>query len=322
MRIRSLLVAAAALFTLGGSFLSAQPFTDHFGELQAELVQRRDNDFSGTLDSTQKKQQKAVLKSIKLLDKDSTSLGTDLATFTKVGPTLEKAFASEFIAVTAVQNFRSLIVNLASNLGDDVEEARGALHARVGGLSDKGAAKVNALITKIDEALGSVETPLPSKDFGKSRSKANKLVVKGHKLADKDSGGGGGGPSTITLVVDGVPLTGDASTKVEVHNTNNVLVVASAFPTEGYTYYLVIYLEGVTGTGSFPLTSGAQAFVNRVPTVGDGVMFNATSGSLDVTFYDKNSHISGNFNFSATNEGVGPIVIGASVFDIYNIEKY
>ena len=318
-----LAVALLACTVLVVSPVRASPFTSHFDDLGGELAARRDGDLSGELDKASKQQLKAVLKCLKLLDKDADDLGDDLKTLGKLGGLLEKAFPDEFQDAEAPLTFGALVSDAAVALDQDVGAALASLLGGLDALSGKAAAKVQALGDKALAALDVVTTPLPAKPFAKSRAKAWKFIKKGNKVAAKDQGGGGGGVSSISMELEGTPLTGDASTKIEVHKSGNVLQVSSAFPDGDTTYYLYIYIEGVTGTGTFPLVGGSTtAFVNCVPNVGDGTIYTASAGSLEVTSYDKKKRIVGSFSFTATHQSAGSLAIEAGAFDITNIELY
>src|SRR5690349_9812900 len=94
--MRGALVAVVlGLSLLGTRSVPAAPFSTAFDDLKADLESRRDNDFGGTLDAAKKKQQKAVLKCLALLEKPSATALNDMKTFGAVAKALAKGYPEE-----------------------------------------------------------------------------------------------------------------------------------------------------------------------------------------------------------------------------------
>jgi hypothetical protein len=101
--------------------LRAEYLTEQFAPLRAELELRRDTDFSGALDKAAKKQQKAVAKSLKQLDKSADEVDDDVVSLGKLYKLLSKVYPDEF----------TLEAEKSADLSDLVSPLIGDLNNRV-----------------------------------------------------------------------------------------------------------------------------------------------------------------------------------------------
>ncbi len=317
---RAAVVAAVALAAVASTAL-AHSFSGHLVPLEDELALRRDEDFGGTLDSVAKKRLKAVVKSLALIEKEADDLGDDLKTAGKVSGLLEKVYGEE-ITLTAKENLGSLLSDLAASLRSDVANGISALEGRIPGLSAKGAVKVQKAVDKANAAAEGAGAFLPGKTFYKALAKAYKSTAKGVKAADKDSGGGGA--SSLSMNIGSFAFTGGPDTKIEIHGSNDAMQVSASAPGPGGTWYLYVYVPGVTAADTYALDAGGvTAFVNFVPDSGDPTQYDALpGGTLTVTTFDPPNRVAGTFAFPANNASAGPTAVSGGTFDITAIETY
>jgi len=259
--------------------------------LRSELEARR-SALSEATDKDGKKQYKAVLKSLKFMDKSVKDLAGDIKTAGKVAKTLGKAFPGEF-QPSIVVSLRDHCSTLFGDLQGLVGEGIGTLHGVVGGLSTKGQAKVNLGLETADALLDTVDTA----DFAawaKSLFAAQKLVLKAQKVVDKDKGPTVG----LSIQVDGKAFNPDKETVAVVLNEIAGLLVFSASKTGLPAYNLSVTPGLVLGTGS-PGVATASWNVLQLPPKN----YMASTGTFNVTALDNEANTI-SFSFSVTLHGV------------------
>jgi hypothetical protein len=153
-------VAAMLVFGLlafGVSRAEAAPFTDHFDELIANL-QSRAVTLSNSTDRVEKKQFKAIQKSLKTLEaKSSDSLATDIKNLGKVAKSLAKAFPEDF-ALAAPSSAK-------------------ILEATPDSLSTILEAVLQAFIAEVQEFIDTVQATLDALDSSSCKTKAQSTLT-------------------------------------------------------------------------------------------------------------------------------------------------
>lgn len=317
-RTRSSLLPGLLALSLLVAPAMAEFLVDTFVPLRAELELRRDTDFGGKLDKAAKQQQKAVLKSLKRLDKPADSMLDDLRSAGALAGYLAKPYAAEFGAESGI-GLGVLFGDLATALTGLVQADLDALVVEAAGLTGKTQTKVLALAgkaqDKVDaaEALGSTF----KKRFGQL-VKAAKLIAKGHKLAGK--GAGGGTKDTTTATVDGAPWTSSGN-QCEVYSVDDALqLYASRSLPSGDSQAIYLLVGGVSGPGTYPLEG--DMVVGNFQQLTPAFEFTKWdlvkgSGSLVVTTYDLvTPHIVASFAFSVDNDVLGGFTIANGQHDV------
>ena len=312
------LVAAFAFVVSAAGGARALPFTDHFFDLEAELVQRRDNDYPEPLDKTAKKELKSILKSLLFFAKEADDLGDDLKTAGKIAKALEKGFPEEFAAdplpgIELVAPFPGVLDLALDGLQFDVEGALASLEARVPGLNPKAALGAGKAVLAALEALDAAAETRSAR--AKLLLKAFKAVVRGNKIADKNAGGGGGGGggggANVTLTIGGVSKSVEAASAIYVSAIGalSISLTDTGPPISG---------AGVTatiaGSGSYTPAGGSAV-------VGDDIYAAIGTGTLTITTFDLgNMRVGGSFTFTASGQGetVGDVEV-VCTFDIQNM---
>jgi hypothetical protein len=316
MRIRSIFVGIVAAFGLAvgltGSGVAGPFEPEPFQTLRGELTNRRDNDFSGTLDATQKKQQKAVIKALATLDKTSKSFSTDLKNAGKIVKSLAKVYPDEFVEISAIATLRDVADFMFNRLHDIVAEDISALDGDVSGLSTKGQAKVGALVdageNAIADARGSDFT-----DWQKALIAGYKAFLKGRKLADNDKPDTGG-KQFLKATIGGQKWESDNDTRTAVYNSFGGLLVITGTKVGLPAKNLSITPVAVAGTGTFTISVGTYNELG-FPTKS---YLASNTGTLTITTFDTvNLRIAGTFSFTATGvAGTTGNVVITGEFDI------
>ncbi|HEU4395945.1 MAG TPA: hypothetical protein VFS92_10295 [Planctomycetota bacterium] len=313
------LVAAFAFVVSAAGGALAHPFTEHFLDLEAELVQRRDNDYPEPLDRTAKKELKAIVKSLLFLGKEADDLGDDLKTAGKVAKALEKGFPEEFAeeeggGIEIVAPFPGVLDLALDNLQLDVEAALVALEERVPGLNPKAAIGAGKAVLAALDALDAETTTRSAR--AKSLVKAFKAVVRGNRIADKNAGGpggggGGGGGLNITLTIGGVSKSVDAASALYV---SAIGAISISLTDTGPPLSGAGVTATIAGSGSYTPAGGSAV-------VGSDIYAAIGTGNLTITTFDLgNTRIGGSFTFTASGQGetVGDVEV-VCTFDITNM---
>ena len=301
-----IIAAAVVAFGVGTLPLGAHAdtFTSDFGALRTELEHRRDDDLSGTLDKTGKKQLKAVLKAIKFLDKDADDLGDDIKTSGKVFKALRKAFAGEFSVGLHGDSLQSLLEDVFESLQDRVVSDTEDLDLQLGGLSVKGQAKLQVVLDKIEATLGGADTS-NFVQWAKAVFKSYKFTLKGSKILDKDPAA----TVSFNVAIDGVPSNPDTIAVTYSGVSGTLTIGATREDLGGYLINLVPD-AAVFAPGEFGLSSALVTVTTNPPDI-----FTAESGTLNVTVLDTGTRrIAGNFSFTADSlQSGGSITVTGSL---------
>jgi hypothetical protein len=316
--MKRLLVAVAFAASVVGPSVAA-PSTGGFGALLDQLESRRDNDFGGTLDKTQKKQQKAVLKALAAFDKELTTLSMDLKTAGKVAKILAKAYPTEFEDGSQDQTLHIDLFAGVNPYAEFISEAFGETELaalKAGKSSTK--KKVEVLLDKASDALGGFQPAGTAVERAKAGEKAAKFVETAAKLVAKDPG------SDNFMVADiAGQAWGGTEPFAEYGQASNQLQLFGVFtnPISNYQQYVVVVVDGVTGPGTYPILAG-DAYYD----IGIGINFTRYSsvestGTLVVTTLDTVGGVfEGTFVFDAHNSGNGlTLSIGSGEFRLTEI---
>ncbi|RKY20499.1 MAG: hypothetical protein DRQ55_07390 [Planctomycetota bacterium] len=308
--LRALLLSLLAVPLFSAS-LQAAPFTTHSDALIAELEQRRDNDFGGTLDKLQKKQQKAVLVALKTFAKNSKGPKFDLKFLNKGAKKLSKAYVSEFDGISPDQTLSGLVFGAVLGLRNDAVERQQEHWFVVPTLGPAGLVKKGTkLNAKLSDVLGGFQPE--TSPFGRIKItiKAYGLLKKLDKLASKDKGTG---EYLVFGRKGGTPTVTEAPF-VEWKAANDELQLFGVFtnPLSGSQATVAVIMQGVTAPGSYDFTGGGWS---GFYSVGSG--FNVTtyeivpgSGALLIEQLDiPGSVVKGSFSFDAKNDGNGVTLV-------------
>jgi hypothetical protein len=325
-RLRRAALAAAAAAALALP-LGAAPFTEHLGALLENAGSRLAGDYGGDLDPQQVKEKKALEKVLARLEKEADDLADDLRSASFADAVLRKAFPGEFasgagLTVAGASTLGELMENTGLLLLGQIEEAFAVLEDRLPELSDKGAGRLAQILDLAADAMDDPPAGDTRKPFYRGLLKANALLLKGTRLADRDPGPDAG-PGTLTMLVDDSLYDGTPEVGAEYYPGTQTFQVASNAPVEGGTLYLYLYVPGVAGTGEYSLTGeGVSAFLNLVASVEENYQFPVTSGSIQFTTWDPPNRVAGTFSFTATHGSLGAKTVTSGAFDVVDIPTY
>jgi hypothetical protein len=301
-RGRVALVVAAFGVSLVGAFRATATPAGPFEALESELISRRENDFQELpLSREAKRQQKAVLKCLELLDAPAEDIGDDFSTFVAVSKTLEKAYPEANVG--AVSSLLDMLWNVRGALIEAFEEDLADLGSRIGMLApsrwkdkagDLHGAATEASHTGIAGAPVSTHAKLLVKAW-KSWIKADALAGKGTVLP---------APS-MTFSVDGTPYTaGEISWRVETDTQAFELTGSFTEPETGNVHNVRIKAVGVTGPGTYSVISNpySQGYWWVPPSfLTEFWSTDESGGTVTLTALDvEGGSASGTFTFTAT----------------------
>lgn len=129
-----LLLGIAALTASRGTAEAA--FTSSFDELRAELQRRHDNDYSGTLTRTQRKELAAIDAAIARIDAPADDVLDDVKSFRVVSKRLATAFRGEFTGAEPGP-LAGLVADTATALIAQAESSLGSLEMQAAALTDQ-----------------------------------------------------------------------------------------------------------------------------------------------------------------------------------------
>ncbi len=314
-------VAAALAFAgllVASATSHAEFLTEDFAPLRAELVQRRDNDFAGTLDKATKKQQKAVQKSLAALDKKADDLADDVKTASKVSGLLSKAYREEFsVTINKVENVAFLLGQLTESLTARVEAEQQLVEARAEFTTGKSAkavaAKARAARKKLD-AAAALHAADPKRL--KALTAAAKAAAQGAAAADKAVAKSG--EDSIVMAVDGVAwiATGELG---QVYTQDDTLHINGERNLDDGTFdRFLFFAKGVSGPGHYELDPSNSNITYRArPGGGSEVAYQIVSGTLDVAVRDIEApHVSVRFDLTLSNNAAGTLRITSGSAEI------
>jgi hypothetical protein len=292
---------AGAVVLLTPVLASAALATDNLDNLRAELEDRRDNDFGGTLDKAAKKQQKSVLKSLAAMDKTSTTAGSDVKILAKVVKTLSKGYPGAFAVPSTDQTLSNLAWNSAGEFRADGMARTLELYYVVPKLGSAALAKKveavkNKALVELFESWLEAETVFEASAL---LAKVTALLDGADKNAAKDKEAGDyllAGSTSGNPVVTTDPFA-------EYKPSTGELQIFGSYtnPKSGVVSTVAVTVEPTDGTGTY--TSGITGFYTVSSTRYDIVDGTATL-TID-TLDTEGSVIAGTFSFSAFNAGNG-----------------
>jgi hypothetical protein len=301
--MKRLAAAAALLFVVvAGVPARSAPFTTYFDGLRAELVLRKDNQF-------EKLQQKAILKSLAIIDRPAKDFTDDLHRAAAVIKALEKGFPADFpapLVFAPTPLYLFVDGDLLMNLDNDV-------HLHLDGLSGNipllvpGTSAVAKCQKAADAATAILAVPVTSRDaFVKELLKAWKKILAGEKAFSK------GTSEQMNSDASGVSLPAN-SMRCDTYSGDGGLVLfgltgSASFPGTVVSGPVAIEIKvlGVTGTGTYPIGADPSdrarigAYVSSAffaPYIWD---LTPGTGTLVVTHFDPAGHqVAGHFAFSS-----------------------
>jgi hypothetical protein len=300
--------------------LRAEYLTEQFAPLRAELELRRDTDFSGALDKVAKKQQKAVAKSLKQLDKSADEVDDDVVSLGKLYKLLSKVYPDEFtLEAEKSADLSDLVSPLIGDLNNRVKdrlalvEARGAVFEgkTLKKLTAK-AAKARAKLTKSNDNRDDVAKRL------KFLGAAAKLTVAGEKATDKAVGTSG--EDSVVMLERGLPWVADGELGQFFTQDDTLLIQGERTDDDGAFGRIVLRVKGVTGPGTYTLTSANSQVTFQVrPSGGSDTVYALVSGqgTLEVITRDIEApRIVAKFSVSLSHNVAGTIDIASGRCDI------
>ena len=306
--------AASALLLLAlGSALSAASFTGALDNLAEELAFRRDNDFTGTLDKTQKKQKAAVLKSLKQLDRPADDLGDDLKTAGKVAKLLEKAYTEEFAAPGILLTLGGLTDAALDALDEEVGAFRASVEEGLAALSGSALAKAQALLDKADAEREASLLATTRAARAKGLAKAWSLLSKAMKIIEK--AGGGPGAEGLTAEIDAVPYAASTWQASVATGSQSFLILATSGEYPAARTNIFISFEGFDGAGTFSLAGSSSNVQVFAADSTQAVFHGVDTGTITVTVYDPPNRIAGTFSMTTASDP-GTLVVTDGKFDI------
>jgi hypothetical protein len=301
------LVGVAAL----AASSSADPFGAFFDDLITELEHRVADDYPGDLDATQKKELKACQKALATFAKEADDLGDDLKNGGKAIKGLAKAFPSEFTAPGSHDGTLGPICSAAlGDLEDEIADLLDEQDGRTGSLSEKGAAKVLAILEKANAGLdgaGAEDQPA----WAKQLLLAYKAALKAAKTADKD----------LAKIKDVLEFTVNGTTyKAGVFGIGyddiiGTLVISGATKSLPAHQISVTPDSFVFAPGTFGVAAGSYNFLGIPPKAYIG-----TSGTVTVTALDTVAgRVAGTFSFTGNDPlGGGNATVTGTFNSRYN----
>ena len=239
------LVLAALTVVLGiAPRAGAEPYTDVFDDLKAELTARRDA-LLGSTDRSDVKRLRAAEKSLAALDRPSSSLADDLATALEIVKKLEGPNADE---IAAGGEMGTLLTSVLQSLEGPLANMRSDCEVLAGMLSDpRASAKVNAALAKADRRLASIPGAPSLTAHAGFLVKALASVLKCEKLASRWMP-----PTSAALVADGTTFVmAPRLTIAQADLTAGTLFLRTAQYGGNGRYVELTIASGFTGEGTY-----------------------------------------------------------------------
>lgn len=309
-------VCAAALLV---SSQRAHAIPSYYELLRTELEARRDEQYTGTLDSTQKKELKALVKALKFAPDPQAlpPLADRVKAMGKVVKALQKAFPAEFPPTKAFTPFGELLADMVAELRFEVQERYDALAGAVPGvhsatLHDRAeSARIAA-----EEDIGLSASAATLADALKALGNALKLVAKGEKFVAKD-------PHvdvvSATLGADAFDAQNTHAEVTVLPGDNLVDIIGSSQRNGQFVLVHVTSsnLQPVTGPGTYTQGTGIVQ-VGTDPVTLTHTYYAGTI-TLVITTLDLDARkVAGTFSFTA-KDGADTLVVTDGVFDLAGV---
>lgn len=328
-------VLIAGFLVVGALRATATPYTEHFDTLIADLHSRADS-LTGTTDSVQQKQLKAILSVFKSLEeKDSSSLAADIKNAGKVYKKLAKAFPEEFGSSPG-----DFAVDLEDALDGLVEEVRALADAALSSLNAlpnstcKSAALINTYAAKnlCDETLIATDFAAAVKLLGTGLKAALKAGASVGKCASSGGGGGGGGGSgdTVTATINGsfsANLSASGMTYTAAIYSQSIGILSFSGADLNINHPATVAVAAfISGPGTYPVTSSSQV-VDLKTNIFYGSLTgfgSLSTGTITIVTIDPAQQtVSGTFEFTAPRiypAGVGSVSVTQGTFHFTHMQ--
>jgi len=307
-----------ALLVFGVPRANAAPFTDNFDALIADM-QSRAGALSNSTDKVQQKQYKSLVSALKTLNgKTSTSLATDIKNLGTVVKTLIKSFPSDFTPPGG-----SLLTNSETALDGLIDDVQTSINTTT---TNFNALATSSCKTKTQTTVDTAQTQLDTasttnittaaKLLGtalKTELKADKAVTKCSSVITGGGGGGGGGGNglgdfvsatisgTVNLNFKAVMGPDGIAAAGQYHPVNIITIEASYAPSAVLHQSMVLYVDNVTGPGTYPIDFDSQ-FDDEATQ--PQTSFLGAEGTITFTTADlANQKLVGTFAFTAPEVG-------------------
>ncbi|MEI6084919.1 MAG: hypothetical protein WCS70_11530 [Verrucomicrobiota bacterium] len=298
---------------LNVSSVTAAPYTDSFNALIAELNARAAT-LSNSVDKTEQKQYKTILKTLAALNKPTDDLGDDIKSAGKIAKSLAKAFPNEFTSVATLSvltqtNLATLVDGVFSNLTNEVQGSLNDLAAAIAALPP-GSAKDNAQAAYDDAVALLNQGAADFSAFSKILASTLKAIVKGiaaSQATGGGGGGGGGGGAGVQCKIDGANFNSLVDVNIYVNLTGELSISGSTLQRS-----VTIIAENVTAPGNYAATGG------QVIEIGTGVAHSTLiSGTVHIaTFNLAQQKATGSFTFSSSQSS--PVQDTNSIVNVTN----
>jgi len=194
-----LLLAAAGLLGAGLPGAAASPSTDAFQPLLQELNTREGSLPSSGLTKDQKRWKKALVKSFRALEMESTGVAGDLRIGGRIAKSLEKGYPGD-------PTLGSLVSGALGDLEDLVVAGRDQLEVTASLLAD-GTPKTKALskLALADDRIGRSRGASAASSRARELGRAQKFIDQGSAAAAKGDPGGPSGASSMKATIRGQP---------------------------------------------------------------------------------------------------------------------
>ncbi len=305
----------------------AELLVTEFAPLRGELTHRRDNDFSGDLDGTLKKQRRAVTKAIRFLDKNSTTLKKDAATAGKTQAVLLRVYGDEFAAESKIESLGGVFASLFDDLRTELQSRLDALVGGIGTISGGAAKRAQEQADKLSAALLDYDTSVNNPKLrAKAIKKAAGAAFKGQKTVDKALGPVKGIRATLQRgFIDPVPFASEFA-QIEFYTENSALQIFArhTIPSVNNDQETIrIVIGGVIGPGAYSLTDPTRdieaSFEFRSGRAGSQpVRFDLVSGTVTVTRLDTGNkpRLVATFEYETSHATDGVRTVTAGRIDI------
>ncbi len=316
-------LVVVVLFLFDGAPAARADFAGDFAPLRAELERRRDEDLVGTLDKTGRKQLKAVLGAIALLDKGGNGLSAEMKTAGKLIKRLAKAYPAEFDPATKslAADLADVMTALLEALQASVAEALSLAEDMVASLPPAQRDRARRALDRAREILAGAH-PSDLREWQRLLAQAYCAAVHAQGLVARRVG-------TLYLSIDGGPPVA-ATSLVTYLTPQDYFEIDASFqaPAAGYA---VPEGDPLVIAGPFRLWLAADPFTRREGTQPLGYTaislsaaatdtYRADGGEIEVVDYrSSRRRVSGTFTFDATNYNPGGDTTSHTVTGVFTV---
>ena len=296
------------LILLQGSTHAATA-TPYFTNLVSQL-QARSTALTGTKDKIAKTQKKAIDTALKSITAaHGLTVADDLKLVSTIAKGLAVPFKSEFVQggapiLPGTQAFGGLFSTLASNLAGEVTADLDEIDTQISTLTNaktKAALAKTAAATrvKLNAALGQTSVATLASALATIQTGILSLAKTVLKAVNSGGGGGGGGNS-MTATVTGQPnFSTSGILKMFMEFGGKWVISIGGVEIGVPSHAITIYVNNVTGHGTYPLDSGGSHYYAGTNSWNSNVSGTVTFSTLDTTAQTA----AGTFTFTADEWG-------------------